>query len=64
MSERMPMTGDAKAWRSEKSEPRAPPRRTISYRSLIGFAKEFLYVFRPVRIWLRTEEEDASRAVS
>jgi len=30
LSESVPMIGDAIAWRKENSEPKAPPRRTIS----------------------------------
>ncbi len=30
LSERVPMIGDAMAWRKENREPSAPPRRTIS----------------------------------
>ena len=42
LSERVPMIGEAIAWRKEKSEPRAPPRRTMSYRSLMGREKDCL----------------------
>ena len=41
------------AWQREKSEPSAPPSSTISYRSLMGFEKLFLYAFKPCRIWDR-----------
>ena len=30
LSERRPINGEARAWRKEKREPRAPPRRTMS----------------------------------
>jgi hypothetical protein len=42
LSERMPMMGEAMAWRAENMEPRAPPRRTMSYRLSMGREKEFL----------------------
>jgi len=34
--------GEAMAWQREKREPRAPPRRTMSYFEEIGRAKEDL----------------------
>ena len=46
LSEALPMMGLAMAWRREKREPRAPPRRTMSYFSLTGIEKAFLYAFR------------------
>ena len=46
LSDARPMIGDAKACRREKREPNAPPRRTMSYLELIGFAKDCLYSFR------------------
>jgi hypothetical protein len=42
LSESMPITGDAMAWRAEKRDPIAPPRSTISYRLSMGREKEFL----------------------
>jgi hypothetical protein len=42
LSEARPIIGEAKAWRREKREPRAPPRRTMSYFELIGMEKEDL----------------------
>ncbi len=36
------MRGDARAWRKEKREPRAPPRRTMSCREDEGREKEVL----------------------
>jgi hypothetical protein len=62
------MTGDAMAWQKEKSEPSAPPSRTMSYRSLIGLAKVFLYALRRPRTRERSvgldddEVTDASTA--
>jgi hypothetical protein len=58
------MIGDATAWQREKSDPRAPPRRTMSYLELMGREKEFLYVFRVDRVYDRTVFlllEEASR---
>lgn len=42
LSEARPMMGEANAWRREKREPRAPPRRTMSYLELIGIEKDCL----------------------
>ena len=55
LSDNAPMNGEAIAWRKEKRLPRAPPRRTMSYRSLIGREKDCLYLFRPRRMRLRIE---------
>lgn len=41
-SERVPMKGEAIAWRKEKRLPRAPPSKTMSYRSLMGLEKDCL----------------------
>lgn len=57
------MIGEAMAWQSEKSEPRAPPRSTMSYRSLMGLAKEFLYVFRARRTWASSVGEEGFSSV-
>jgi hypothetical protein len=46
LSEARPMTGEAMAWRKEKREPSAPPRRTMSYFELIGIKKDCLYALR------------------
>lgn len=40
------MTGEAMAWRKEKREPSAPPRRTMSYFELMGIKKDCLYALR------------------
>jgi hypothetical protein len=42
LSDARPMMGEAKAWRRENREPNAPPRRTMSYFELMGFAKDCL----------------------
>ena len=42
LSEAGPMTGDAIAWRKEKREPSAPPRRTMSYLELTGIENDRL----------------------
>jgi hypothetical protein len=34
--------GEAMAWRREKREPSAPPRRTMSYFELMGIEKDCL----------------------
>lgn len=46
--------GEAMVWQSEKMEPMKPPRRTMSYRSLIGLEKAFLYALIPERTQART----------
>ena len=42
LSEARPMMGEANAWRREKRDPRAPPRRTMSYFEFIGIEKDSL----------------------
>ena len=46
VSDARPMIGDAMACRREKREPRAPPRSTMSYFSLMGIENDRLYAFR------------------
>lgn len=48
------MMGLDTAWRKEKREPRAPPRRTTSKREEIGRWKEALKALRVLKIDSRT----------